>query len=254
MYSNILDNLSSFVGNGFYFVLLLCSILLLLFSMKKSEKKIMLVCYPLFCLLVFFCPIWLVYFMKQKDGEILYRILWLVPIGTILCFAFVESCGKIKGKARHFLFVMAVFILVLGGDFIYNNSMFSKSENEYHIPQTVVDICDEIIVPGREIRACFPDEFVNYVRQYTAVVFMPYGRSTFLSGSNQEHKKIKELVNAEVLDSCKLSEELRATMTPYLIVSEQKIFSENIEKYGFKYVKSIDGYDIYLDESAYIGL
>ena len=96
MYGNILDNLSSFVGNGFYFVLLLCSILLLLFSMKKSEKKIMLVCYPLFCLLVFFCPIWIVYFIKQKDGEILYRILWLVPIGLIVCFAFVEFIGKIN--------------------------------------------------------------------------------------------------------------------------------------------------------------
>ena len=254
MYSNILDNLSSFVGNGTYFILFLCSILLLLFSMKKSEKSIMLVCYPLFCLLVFFCPIWLFYFMKQKDGEILYRILWLVPIDTIVCFAFVEFIGKVKGRARHLLFVAAVLILVLGGDFLYNNIMFSKSENEYHIPQTVVDICDEIIVPGREIKACFPDEFVNYVRQYTAVVFLPYGRSTFLSGSNQEHKMIKELVNSEVLDSSRLSEELRATNTPYLIVNENKEFSEDITQYGFIYVKTIDGYDIYLDEYSYIGL
>lgn len=254
MYSNILDNLSSFVGNGTYFILFLCSILLLLFSMKTSEKRIMLVCYPLFCLLVFFCPIWLVYFMKQKDGEILYRILWLVPIGTIVCFAFVEFIGKVKGRARHFIFVVAALILVLGGDYIYNNVMFTKSENEYHVPQTVVDICDEIIIPGREIAACFPDEFVNYVRQYTAMVYLPYGRSTFLQGSNQEHKRIKELVNAEVLDTKKLTEELRESSTPYLIVSADKVFEEDISQYGFKHVMSINGYNVYLDESAYLGL
>lgn len=65
---------------------------------------------------------------------------------------------------------------------------------------------------------------------------------------------IKELVNSEVLDSSRLSEELRATNTPYLIVNENKEFSEDITQYGFIYVKTIDGYDIYLDEYSYIGL
>ena len=66
--------------------------------------------------------------------------------------------------------------LAVSGSLIYSSPLFSKAENLYHVPDSVVHICDAINVPGREVMAAFPLDLVPYVRQYSAFVCMPYGR------------------------------------------------------------------------------
>ena len=69
-------------------------------------------------------------------------------------------------------------VLMISGKLVYSSPLFSRAENTYHIPQVVVDICDAIEVEGREVMAAFPDEFLLYVRQYSPVICMPYGRES----------------------------------------------------------------------------
>ena len=147
----------------------------------------------------------------------------------------------------------AVLLIALSGRYIYDSPLFSKAENEYHVPETVVKICDEIAVPGREIKACFPEEYVSYVRQYTPYIHLTFGRASYMPTFN-EYSVAKELLGQEYINTKDLVQVLRETQTPYLIVHSDRVFKENPWKYGFGYLTNIDGYDIYLDDEAYIGL
>ena len=106
---------------------------------------------------------------------------------------------------------------------------------------------------GREIRAAFPDELMVYVRQYTDYVFLPYGRET-LFDTFGSYNELHSILNEDTIDTKRAVELLRESDTPYLVISSEKKFTESLSYYEFIYVTSYEGYDIYLDNQAYIGL
>lgn len=247
------ENFISFSGSGL-FVILTAVIITVLAILEKNEKvKTVLVTYPIYCLILFAFPLWSLYTAKEDDGEILYRILWLIPFSGIVCFGLVKLIFSFEGKKRACLFVASAVLIMLCGSFVYSNPLYVKAENKYHVPDTVVKICDEIIVPGREIRAAFPIEFITYVRQYTPLVFLPYGRDSLLGGFFDSTDLFEEMQKSTA-DAKVLATELRKLNTPYLIINENVSFEGNLSQYGFVYVTTIDGYDIYLDNNAYIGI
>ena len=250
------ENLASYMGTGLLFVLLLCGVLFLGFRMKKGPDKAALVWFPVYVLLIYFCPLWAVYMKLRDDAEILYRILWMLPVGVIVAYAFTEAYGLIPRKFKAVSVVAAIALIMLSGQYVYVNKQFSKAENAYHVPDAVVDICDELIIPGREVRVCFPIEMIQYVRQYTALICQPYGRDTLLWGAdyNIDYSTIQKLLQAEVLDAEAVSEELRSSDTPYLVVAEGTEFDGDMTDYEFTKVSTIDGYDIYLDDNARLTL
>ncbi len=247
-----LTSYRDFQGTGLIVALFLFLLVYLAFSQRNSYVKDALVKYPVYVLLVFFCPVWYVYVYLFEDYEILYRILWLLPLGVVICYTLTEVVLSLNEKFRIPAFVVAIVVLVICGEYTYSSEYITLAENEYHVPDTVVKICDEISVEGREIRAAFPDEFLFYVRQYTTKICLPYGREMFMNFGSWGNE-LQKTVNADVIDSEACAFWLRDTETPYLIVSSSKKFTENISAYDFVYVTSIDGYDIYLDNNAYIG-
>lgn len=250
----ILDNLRGFSGKGFLFVLLLASIVFLGLKLKKGVVKTLTVWFPIFVLAIFFCPLWSVYMKHAEDGEILYRIMWMIPYAVIVGFALVEAIEMLPRKARPISLLLAIAVIMVSGRYIYINPHFSKAENSYHVPQVIVDICDDIIVEGREVRACFPIEHIQYVRQYTPYVCLAYGRTVLLGYGFNEYSNVDEFLDKEVVDIKGLTEALRGCDTPYLILKNDRKITEKPDKYGFKFVRSYDDYDLYLDENAYLGL
>lgn len=252
-FNAITDSFKSFQGNGLVIILFLLSLVYLGFGRKEKYVKDGLVKYSVYVLLVFFCPLWYIYIYFFYDYEILYRILWLLPIGVVICYSLVDVISKFSEKIRPWAFLGAVLLIVVSGEFTFRNENFHPAENEYHIPQVVVDICDEISVEGREIRAAVPDELLPYVRQYTSMVCLPYGRET-LMGSDVGWSELKMLLDADMVNTSEMAKMMRETDTPYLVVKNDKHFSESLSDYEFMYVTSIDEYDIYLDNQAYIGI
>ena len=249
----ISDIFKSYVGSGYMFILVPIAVAVIAVIEKKVQRRELMIAYPAYALLIFLCPLWWLYSKKFNDSEILYRILWLIPTGVFVAYAIVKLTEKIGQKSRAFVMIAATLLLIVCGSYNYSAPIYSKAENQYHVPATVVKLCDEIVVPGREIRAAFPDEYITYVRQYTAFICLPYGRASDFE-KMAEISRLKTILNAKTIDSKEAADELRATETPYLIVASDHKFSEPISEYGFLPVKSIDGYDIYLDEEAYIGL
>lgn len=253
-YKVLLDNITSYSGSGLLLVLLLVAIFFLFFKEKDKNKRKMLVAYPILVLAVMFCPLWTIYIAKRDDAVILYRLFWIIPSVIIVSYALVEAISLLPKKRTPFFMAGAVALIALCGRYIYANQFFSKAQNEYHISNTVVEICDRIIVPGREVRACFPEEFVQSVRQYTSLVLLPYGRGVLLEGSFEDHNDIKDELIKDVVDSEVLCGLLRDSGTQYLVVDAKTVFSNDLSKYDYIYKFSIDGYDIYLDDLAYLGL
>lgn len=254
MINVITDNLKDFSGTGLLVVLFAVALLFLALWLEKGPKKVAAVWMPVFVLLVYFCPIWYFYTSKRDDSEILYRVLWMIPFSVITCYAFVEAIFMLPKKKRTLGFVMSVLIIVLSGQYIYTNPQFKKAENIYHVPQTLVDICDELKVDGREIRVCMPLEFVQYTRQYCPNICQTYGRAVLMGNRIDVTTDISNYLEKDVVDVSYVSEELKRTSTHYIVISEEKKLSEPFENYNYSLVKNIDGYEIYLDNDAYLGL
>lgn len=253
-YSLILDNLKSYSGTGFLFILMLASVAFLSVRYRKSFGKYYFVWYPVAILLVYFCPIWIVYAAKRNDADILYRILWLIPSGVIICVALIELVYMLPKRSRAVGVVASVILIMVSGRYTYANTQFSKAENVYHMPQAVVDICAEIEVPGREVRACFPDELLQYVRQYSSYVHTPYGRDIFFSGFMRPDVPLWDYLYAEEIDTELLANELRETWTHYLIIEHEKELVPALSEYDFVRIGTVDKYDIYVDANSDVGM
>jgi len=253
-YDTILDNLRSYSGVGLILVLLTASVVYLSIKFKNVSSKYAFVWYPAAVFLVYLCPLWVVYISKRNDSAILYRVLWLIPVGVIICAALVELIFSLPSKNRPVAVIMSLVIFMLSGRYVYANTQFLKSENIYHIPQDVIDICEIIETPGREVKACFPDELLQFVRQYSSYVYLAYGRDVFFEGFVKPDVLLRDLLQDENPDTQAIADELRNSYTPYLILRKDKVLNPSITEYEFKYVDSVGEYDIYLDERANISL
>ncbi len=244
------DTLADFTGSGLNFTLLLVGLLYLGIRLKKSEEKTLMFFFPIYVLAVFFCPVWVLYNMLREDGVILYRLLWMIPVGIIVCFVLVEAVSLLPAKKRSLAFVGAVLLIMLSGKYVYSNPQFSKAENMYHVPAAVVKICDELRYPGREIRVCMPMEFMQYSRQYSPYICLTYGRYVLLYSSGDVATNIDKLLSKDIISARDVSNELRWTDTPYIVLSGKENFDESLTNYGFDYYMTIDGYDIYFDSTV----
>lgn len=253
-YDIILDNLKSYTGTGLLFILLTVSVTYLGIKFKDSGVKYMMFWYPIAVLLVYFCPIWILYSIKRNDSDILYRIMWLMPVGIVIATAFTEFVFSLPKKYRGVGTIIAVLVIILSGQYIYANKQFTKAENIHHMPDEVIEICNVIETPGREVRACVPDELLQYVRQYSSFVHLTYGRDILLSGESALYSDLHDLLNEECPQTEAIVMELRDSYTPYLVISSDKILDPPITDFDFKYVASAGKYDIFLDEHANVTL
>ena len=257
IFAKILTLYREYIGSGCIGALFFLAVFYLLFGEKAKSRKLMLGVLPLTLAALFACPVfaWLVY--RYLDEEIYYRFLWLLPVTLVIAYAGVKLVLKQSG-IRRLLTAAAVCVVIMAcGDYVYDNSYFSVAQNAYHVPQTVADICDEIRVPGREVRAVFPADMVQYVRQYSPYVCMPYGREMIVERwkTLNEMYEVYELGLPDgIVHAKKLAETARKYGVHYIIWDETRSMDGNLEDWNYALQNEVDGYLIYLDEEAYLGL
>lgn len=254
MWEEILLLFKNYIGNGLAAGLFVLSFLYLLCVEKDRSKRIILLYTSAVVLVLFFCPLFAAVIFRFLDPETYYRILWLVPMTAVIAYAgirFVAGCTKKRIKTAAVLAVCG--LIVLTGDYVYDNPFFSRAENRFHVPQSVIHVCDAIVVEGREVRAAFPDEMIPFVRQYTGIVCMPYGRDTQVERwgkTNELYEALKE----EVLDCEKIAALAIEQECHYIIVNAAKKGQEDFEKNGYHFVETVAGYSIYLQDGVYLGI
>lgn len=241
----------SYMGTGLIVIWFLAAVIYLLLTEKRKPVRILFVYVPIILLLIFFQP-WAATLVYATIGnEIYYRIIWLMPITVVIAYAAIEIYGKLQGKKRTVFAVAAAALIAVSGSYVYQNPFFHKAENIYHVPQSVVDICDAIEVEGREVMAVFPAELLQYVRQYSPVVCMPYGREITVERWNiTTENALYDAMEAEQIDAAALAGLAREETCAYIILPEEKPVAGDFGEYSFEVFGKAEGYTIYKDSTV----
>ena len=238
-----------YMGTGLIVIWFLVSLLYLWLTEKRKHIRVMFLYVPLVLLLVFFNPLVAKVISQMADGEIYYRILWLLPMTPVIAFGTVSFCGKLAGFGKYVGITAAIVLFMISGGLIYRNPYFQKAENVYHVPQSVVEICDAIEIPGREVMAAFPSELLQYVRQYSNVICMPYGRDIVVSKWTVQND-LYDVMEQENIDAAELAALAREENCAYVILSQDKELTGKMEEQDFEEFARIRGYVIYKDTTV----
>lgn len=232
-----------YTGLKWLLILPLLAWLYLLFTEKSKALRILLVYAPIIVAALFLFPPSRKAFVALLDGEIYYRVLWTIPMGIIFCYG---ACRFFAGHRRLGLVVAGALIVGLGS-LVYKSPYITKAENLYHIPDTVIEICDIISPKDSDVRvtAAMPSELIHFVRQYDASINMPFGRE--MLGWSYYNAVYEAMEVPEVVEMEKLLEAARAEYCQYIVLAAERQTDKAPEESGLTLLAEIDGYRIYAD-------
>lgn len=241
MWIDIVEIFRKYMGSGLIVIWFLASILYLYITEKRKDRRVLFVYLPIGMLLLYFNPLFSKVFCMMVGSEIYFRMCWLLPVILVVSYTVVKLIERTTGIRQVLYSLLAIFLMVVSGRLVYTNPLYSVAQNQYHVPQAVVELCDAIHVPGREVMAAFPRELVLYVRQYDATICMPYGREV----KEVRGYFLSEELNAEVCELDKLVPYVQYFHCHYVIWDKQKKILGNPQDYGLELFDTVEGYHIY---------
>lgn len=246
MWDKVLTLYGAYIGTGMIAGLFLVALIYLFVSEKNKTTRILFLYMPVIILVLYFCPFFATIVYNFVGEEIYYRLLWLVPIVPVLSYAAVKIISDCGEKKRLIAGASLAAIIMLSGKLVYRSPYFSLAQNAYHVPDTVVKLCDAVAAEEKPVIVAFPGEFIQYVRQYNALVCMPYGREVLVDSWNIRDELFL-LLETDVLDAEKIAECAKQRGCQYLIFSGEKKIAGSFEDFGYELSDEIDGYVIYRD-------
>lgn len=248
MWKDVMELFRNYMGTGLIVTWFLLAIVYLSVTEKKKHIRIFFVYTPVILLLIYFNPLFAKLIYGVVGNEVYYRILWLLPITPVTAYSSVCIYGQMRKEGREAAAGVTALcmaaLLAFSGSFAYGNPYFSKAENRYHVPDSVVHICDAIAIPGREVMAVFPAELVQYVRQYTSLVRMPYGREITVERWNF-YSELYEAMEAEVIDLSVLEPVVWDAQCHYVVLPSDKKVIGDFADYKWELCCETDGYSVY---------
>lgn len=233
---------------GLRFLLILTALAWIYLLVKEKDKRIRLlfVYAPILILMLFFFPLSRKLFVAAGlDGETYYRIIWTIPMGIITIYGICQ----LFAKHRRIGLIVSAALIVLGGSYVYQSTYISKAENLYHIPDTVIEICDRITPENKELRvtAVMPPELIHFVRQYDANINMPYGREMLVERWGYYNEVYEVMEKPEVVEMKELLKATRNNYCQYIVMAQERETDSDPAECGLVLVDEIDGYRIYED-------
>ncbi len=233
---------------GLKFLLLLSALawLYLLATERRKCIRILLVYAPIIVVALFLFPVSRKVFVAAGlDGETYYRILWTIPMGIIFAYG---ACRFFEAHKKAGLLISGVLV-ALCGSYVYKSGYISKAENLYHIPNTVVEICNLVASedPDARVSVVMPADLIHFVRQYDARINMPYGREMLVNAWDYYNAVYEAMEKPEVVDMEQLLEATRAEYCQYIVMGKGRQTDKEPVECGLILVEEIDGYLVYED-------
>lgn len=238
------------MGTGLIVVWYLLSLVYLFVMEKRRELRILFIYVPIILLFLYFNPLFAQVMYSVTGDEIYYRILWLLPVTVVIAYVCVSIYGELSGIRKELFALAAVGLIVISGNFIYNSPLFSRAENLYHVPDSVVEICDAIQVPGREVLAVFPAELLQSVRQYSPTTCMPYGREATVErwvGYNNYEELFEEMEEPYEVNIDQLAPLTRDAGCHYIVLLKSKKIVGDMVVWDWELFFETEEYAVYRD-------
>lgn len=249
MYGIFMESLVIFkLYTGLKLLLALTALAWIYLLIRERDKRVrlMLVYVPILVVILFLFPVSRKVFVAAGlDGETYYRVLWTIPMGVITAYG---ACRFFAGHKRIGLVITSALI-ILCGSYVYKSDYISKAENLYHIPDTVIKICDRISPenPDVRVKAVAPPELIHFIRQYKASIDMPYGREMLVERWDYYNAVYEVMEKPEVVNMEELLEATRENYCQYIVMAEGRQTNVDPESSGLVLIDQIDGYRIYED-------
>ena len=244
----ITEIFKAYNGTGYYCILFIIAMIYLWFTEEDKRIRALLIYTPTAIQILFFVPVFYMIYNRLDDGTY-YRILWLLPMTVVIAYA---GCKVIGIHTRVGLALLSA-ILVMSGTYVYKSVYMTRAENEYHIPQEAVQIC-EIIKPeeGRErVWAVVPADLVHYIRQYTTTIQLAYGRDSMVQSWMRLDNPLYDLYAEPIMDVEKLAQYATEYNCNYVILDRERILENGKpEDLGLTRIGATDHYDIYRNEKV----
>lgn len=238
-------------GSSMYTLLFLCSLFFLWGTENDRDKKVLVVYLMVAIFALFFFPFFAYLGMNYfLDDGVYYRFLWLLPMGVIVCYSVTKLVAMMETKVRKCLvgFLCAVFIIG-SGSFIYSNPAITKTNNSYHLPDSVIAVAEELIIEEEYVKAVVPSEMIQFIRQYDAMILMPYGREILIDSWAINHE-LYELMESPSIYWTYLETLCKESEVDYIVLHESAEVYGRSEEDRFVKITSTSGYDIYMDKES----
>ena len=241
-----LQTFRNYMGTGLILILFLLALVYLFLFEDRKPRRILFIYLPILVLLLFFNPLFVRLYVSLDGEETYFRICWLLPYLIVLPYTVVLIVEKRKGKMAVCTVLAAAALFVVSGKLVYSNPLYSRAENIYHVPDSVVHICDAIEVPGREVMAVFPAELLLYVRQYSPMVCMPYGRDVLMG----VYDEMYEIMESDEIDLERLMELTEHQKCHFIVFREDAEFLGEIAVPDLELYLETDGYKVYRNNAV----
>lgn len=240
----IFQNYTGFHQHKFLFVIYLFFLLYLWVKEKDGRIRAVLVYAPTLLLLSFFCPLFRKVFVRLlNDAETYYRLLWLLQMSIVSAYGAV----KLFGRHRKTGLVVMCTVTVLCGSFVYRSEYITKAENCYHLPQDAIEVADLIVPEEGRVMALVPMDLIYYIRQYTTMINMPYGREMLIARWDYYNDLYEAMEETDVISTASFTELTRAYGCNYVVLKKDREVQEPLTDFGFALYAQTDDYLIYQD-------
>ena len=240
----IFKNYMGFHQYKFLAGLYLLALLYLWFAEKDRHRRAILVYAPTLLLAAFFCPLFRKVFVRVlEDSKTYYRLLWLLQMSLVTAYGFI----KLMGRHRKIGLLIMCAAIAAGGDYVYDSINISKAQNAYRLPQEVIDIVDMIEPEEGRIKVLMPGELLQYVRQYSTDIELPYGREMMIERWDYYDAMYEAMEKTEVIDTPYFVELARGYPCAYVILKEDREMREPLTDYGYSVYGQVGEYVVYKD-------
>ncbi len=233
--------------------------LVLCFLLKKNEKDRMFLSFLLiFSVLYLFPPT--AYVIIKCIGDIVYwRMFWLVPIPAVIAYAAVKGTGLIRpALIRESAYAALLAVMVVFGMYLFSDENIDPHSNVYGVPETVIQICDEINEDARGQNlsgfTVAPDKhFASWIRVYDPSIHTLYGRGgngSVMHDNDPTAVRIFKSISKNYPDYVSLRDDLEKEGCAYVVGKPSILKAQQAELFGFRVVKETRHYMILYCPSA----
>lgn len=239
--STILEIFNEYEGGRLLILLYLAALIFLFLQERNQNRRILFVYLPILILAAFFLPPVFRIYSKLDSSRTYYRLLWLLPMSMTIAY------GGLKLFFRNLRAGIAILcgIVILSGNYVYDNENILKAENRLHLPQMILDISDYIMneTGGEQTMAAMPVGLVQFVRQYNTKILMPYGREMQMGSYYNEVYAAME--QTDPINADQLCTALDTYDCEFLVLDAAKEIDGSLEDNGLTLLANVDGYDIW---------
>lgn len=232
-----------YYGDKHFLIIALCSYIYLLIFEKELRKKLV---YP--CLIITFLLLNPYLYKVIYEGGRYWRFLWLLPNSMVTAIAITKLVERVRYIWLKVLIVISCMaIIVFFGTNVYENGVFTKTQNEYKISEDTVKVCDIILADNNKPKCILPFSLYSEARQYNSNIILYYGRNAngFISSVSDEQRRVYMALNSKDRDYDYAFMVGKNENCNYIVVENDEVSEEVLYNYGFIRFESYADYIIY---------